>query len=110
MKTSRKVAGGSEIRALPALTPEGREARCIGYAMDLVEQRLLNGTASSQETCFFLKLGLKERELELKSMEAENELKIAKAEQIRSTKENTALYQEALKAFRRYSAQSDDGE
>ena len=78
--------------------------------MDLVEKRLLNGTASSQETCFFLKLGLKERELELESMKAENELKIAKAEQIRSTKENKALYQEALNAFRRYRAQCVDDE
>lgn len=110
MKTSKKVAGEPEVKAPPLLTPAGREARCIGLAMDLVEERLLNKTASSQETVFFLKLSLKERELELEKMKADNALLLAKAEQIRSSQKSSELYEQALNAFRRYSAQSDDSE
>ena len=33
----------------PALTPEARENRAIALAMDLVEQRLMDGTARSEE-------------------------------------------------------------
>ena len=36
----------------PALTPEARENQLIALATDLVEQRLLDGTASSQETTY----------------------------------------------------------
>lgn len=110
MKTNRKVAKEPEFQAPPALTPAGREARCVAYAMDLVESRLLNGTASSQETTFFLKLGLQERQLELKRMEKEVMLLEAKADQINSAKENKELYANAIEAMRRYSAHSSDEE
>ena len=43
----------------PAITPEGREKQLISLAMDLAEQRLLDGTASAQEVTHFLKLGSK---------------------------------------------------
>ena len=45
------------IKIRPALTPEARENQLISIAYDLVEKRLLEGTASSQETTHFLKLG-----------------------------------------------------
>ena len=37
----------SEIKIRPALTPEARENQLISLAVDLAEQQLLNGTASS---------------------------------------------------------------
>jgi hypothetical protein len=37
-------------------TPEAKENQMISLAMDLVEKRLREGTASSQETTHFLKL------------------------------------------------------
>ena len=40
-----------------ALTPEAREKQLIALAMDVAEERLRNGTASSQEVTHFLKLG-----------------------------------------------------
>ena len=49
----------------PALTPEARENQMIALAVDLVEQRLLDGTASSQETTHFLKLGSMKNRLEM---------------------------------------------
>lgn len=110
MKTKKTVTKEPESQAPQSLTSEGREARCISYAMDLVEQRLLDGSASSQETVFFLKLGIKERQLELQRLQNEIQLTSAKAEQIRSTKESKELYAEAIKAMLRYSANgnSDD--
>lgn len=68
----------------PALTPEAREGQMISLAMDLVEQRLRNGTASSQETTHFLKLATEKERLERKLAEKELELKEAKRQQIKS--------------------------
>ena len=86
MKTGRKVAREPEVQAPPTLTPAGREARCAAYAMDLLEERLKNGTASSQETVFALKMGLQERQLELERLINENELIKAKKENIQTGK------------------------
>lgn len=108
MKTSKKVAKEPELQAPPALTPAGREARMVAYAMDLAEEQLRNGTASSQVITHFLKLGLEERRLELERLENENQLLRAKADQIRSSKESKELYAEAIKAMLRYSANDRD--
>ena len=62
----------------PALTPEARENQLISLAIDLVEQRLLDGTASSQETTHFLKLATSKAKLERERFELENELIKAK--------------------------------
>ena len=69
-----KAKGSNEKHNLtrPALTPEARENQLISYAVDLVEQRLLNGTASSQETTHFLKLGSMKNRLEMQKLEEEN--------------------------------------
>ena len=48
----------------PALTPEARENQLISLAIDLVEQRLIDGTASAQETTHFLKLASRKAKLE----------------------------------------------
>lgn len=108
MKTSRKVAREPEFQAPPALTTAGREARMIGYAMDLVEKHLIEGTASSQEITHFLKLATEREKLERERLENENALLRAKAEAIRSAKESGELYANAIEAMRRYSAHSND--
>ena len=48
----------------PAMTPEAREQQLIALAVDLVEQRLIDGTASAQETTHFLKLASRKAKLE----------------------------------------------
>lgn len=87
----------------PALTPEARENQCIALAMDLVEARLREGTASSQETVHFLKLGSIKAKLEAEKLEEENKLLRAKTEQIKSQKRVEELYANALSAMRDYS-------
>lgn len=108
MKTSRKVAKEPEFQAPPALTPAGREARMVAYAMDLAEEQLRNGTASSQVITHFLKLGTENAKLELERLQNENALLLAKVDQIRSAKESGELYANAIEAMRRYSAHSVD--
>ena len=95
----------------PALTPEARENQMIALALDLVEQRLLDGTASSQETTHFLKLGSMKNRLEMEKLQEENRLLKARTEALQSAKRVEELYSEAIKAMRRYSGQgSDDDE
>lgn len=108
VKTSSPKKSTRKIK--PALTPEGRENLCIDLAMDLVQQRLLNGTASSQEVTHFLKLGSTRAKLELKTLESQSKLYEAKAEAIADEKNNKQLYKDAIAAMRRYSGHgtSDD--
>ena len=101
MKTSRKVAKEPEFQAPPALTPAGREARMIAYAMDLAEEQLRNGTASSQVITHFLQLGTETAKLELERLQNENALIQAKADQIKSQKENKELQEENKQANNR---------
>lgn len=104
-----KVSGGnSKSRQIrPALTPEARENQLIALAVDLVEQRLIDGTASSQETTHFLKLGSTKNQLEMQKLREENKLLIAKTEAIQSAKEVEKLYADAINAMRRYTGQGD---
>ena len=63
----------------------------------------MKGTASSQETTHFLKLGSTKERKELALLEQELELKKAKTESIQSAKRVEELYVNALNAMRRYS-------
>ena len=89
----------------PALTPESRENQMIALAMDLAEQRLLDGTASSQEVTHFLKLGSMKARAELDKLKKENELLVAKKKDLESREQSGTMYEEALKAMRLYSGQ-----
>ena len=73
-KVKAKCSSDPVKKIRPALTPEARENQLIALAVDLVEQRLLDGTASSQETTHFLKLGSMRNRLEMEKLEEENRL------------------------------------
>lgn len=92
----------------PALTPEARENQMIGLAMDLVEERLRNGTASSQETTHFLKLASSKERLEREKIEAEKKLLEAKIQSLESSQHSEQLYADAIKAMRSYSGSGSD--
>ena len=87
----------------PALTPEAREKQLISLAIDLVEQRLIDGTASSQETTHFLKLASHRAKLEAERQELENELIRAKTQALKDQADMKILYADAIAAMRRYS-------
>lgn len=87
----------------PALNPEARENQLISLAVDLVEQRLRDGTASAQETVHYLKLASKKSKLESERAELENELIKAKTQAIKDQADIKTLYKDAIAAMRRYS-------
>lgn len=94
----------------PALTPEARENQMIALAVDLAEQQLREGTASSQVITHYLKLGSTKERLEKEKLEEENKLLRAKTENIKSMKRSEELMEEALRAFRQYNGQVDKDE
>lgn len=97
-------------KAPPSLTAEGRENYLISLAYDLVEKRLLEGTATSQETTHFLRMGsLKERK-EIEILEKQKRLLDAKADSLESSKRMETLYDEAIKAMRRYNGERSSDE
>lgn len=106
-KTSTSSAG-TPMR--PALTPEARENQLISLAVDLVEKRLREGTASSQETTHFLKLASTKARLEKQILEKQAELITAKTESLQSQKKVEELYLNALNAMRNYSGQGESDE
>ena len=106
-KVKKKINSNSDKRIRPALTPEARENQLIALAVDLVQQRLLDGSASSQETTHFLKLGSMKNQLEMEKLREENKLLKAKTESIQSAKRVEELYAEAINAMRRYSGNSN---
>ena len=97
----------SSSKSRPALSPEAKENQMIALAMDLVEKRLRDGSASSQETTHFLKLATTKYQLELEGMREENKLKSAKTEEIQGRKETKKMFEEAIRAMRTYSGQGD---
>ena len=97
-------------RPRPALSPEARENQLISLAVDLVEQRLIDGTASSQETTHFLKLATTKARLEKEILEQQKDLMLAKTEQIRSEQHKEELYEEVINALRKYNGQGDSDE
>ena len=106
-KVKKTINSNPDKRIRPALTPEARENQLIALAVDLVQQRLLDGSASSQETTHFLKLGSMKNQLEMEKLREENKLLKAKTESIQSAKRVEELYAEAINAMRRYSGNSN---
>lgn len=92
----------------PALTLEGRENQLIAAAYDLAEKRILEGTASSQELTYFLKMGSSKAVLERDKLREENKLLKAKTEALKAQVNNEALLEKALKAFRSYRGDGED--
>lgn len=106
MKKVKTTTSSAPTRR-PALTPEAREMQLAAYAFDLVEQRLLDGTASAQETTHFLKLVSSKARLEKERAELENELIKAKTQALKSQERVEELYANAIKAMSIYNGHDD---
>ena len=98
---------GIQKKIRPALTPEARENQLISLAIDLVEKRLIEGTASSQETTHFLKLASSKARLEKEILEKQKDLISAKTENLKQAQRIEELYTHAISAMRKYSGQGD---
>lgn len=89
---------------------ENVETQCVALALDLVRQRLIDGTASSQETTHFLKMASRESQLKLEMLELEKQLVAAKTDKIKSEERSEQMYQDAINAMRNYSGNGDPNE
>lgn len=105
-----KSTSSSVPKRRRAISPEAREQQLISYAVDLAEQQLLDGTASSQVITHFLKLGTAKYELEKEKLQIENKKTEAQIKSIESGDEMKALYENAIKAMRNYAGYGDPDE
>lgn len=109
-KVKSPSSSNANKKIRPALTPEANENQMISLAMDLVRQRLIDGTASSQETTHFLKLGSMRNQLEMERIKEENKLLVAKTKALEDQGEYKQLVADAIKAMRNYSGQGEPDE
>lgn len=101
---AKKVKASSDIHQSKrhAMSEEARENQMIALAVDLAEEQLRDGTASSQVITHFLKLATQKEKLERLKAEEEVKLLKAKTEALQSAKRVEELYSEALSAMKRY--------
>lgn len=92
----------------PAKTPEARENQLISLAIDRAEQQLIDGTASSQVICHYLRLASTKERLEKEILELQKELIAAKTENLKSAKRMEELYANAVAAMKDYTGDEDD--
>jgi hypothetical protein len=102
MARTRQPASG-RTRRRPATSPEQREMQLADAAYDLAEEQITSGVASSQVITHFLKVGSTRERLEQQRIQHENEMLIAKKEQLEGQKHIEGLFVEAIQAFRGYS-------
>lgn len=86
-----------------ALTPEAREAQMVNLAVDLAEEQLRNGTASSAVITHYLKLGTEKAKLEREILAEQRDLYAAKTQAIKDSADMKELYANALIAMQQYS-------
>lgn len=97
-------------RSRPGESLEAREKRLILLATNLVEKRLEEGTASSQEVTHFLRLGTTRERLEQERIRNENALSQAKKASIEADQRRDEIYEKALAQFRTYIGADDQDE
>ena len=109
-KVKRTESSSITSSMRPALTPEARENQMIALAMDLAEQQLRDGTASSQLITEFVKRGSTKARLEKEILAEQKELMAAKTENLKSAQRIEELYADAIKAMRNYAGHGDSDE
>lgn len=101
---------GNQRPRRPAISPDAREGQMISLAVDLAEQQLRDGTASSQVITHFLKLATKRERIEREILEKQKDLIVAKTEQIHDQKRTDEMFREAIDAIRGYQGRNDPNE
>lgn len=96
------------IPMAPATTIEGRENQMIALAVNLAEQKLLDGTASTPIITHYLKLASTREQLEKERLRRENDLLTAKAVSIQSGQNAEQMYADAIAAMRAYGGDDND--
>lgn len=106
-RTKKIVPQESQALQRHARTPEEREDELINLAIDVAEQQLRDGTASSQVITHYLKLGSTREKLEREKIGHENKVLEAKAKAYETSGNTESLYREAIAAFTSYRGNVD---
>lgn len=105
-----KVNKKSVRKTRPALTPEAREQQLMSLAIDLAEEQMKEGTASSQIITHFLKIASTKEQVEKEILEKKKELIEAQTQNLQSAKRVEELYEKALAAMKSYGGHGDPQE
>lgn len=95
-------------RCPPAYTDEGRQAQLVNLAYDLLEQRLRDGSASSQEVTTMIKQGTEQAKIRLEILKAERDLTIAKTEAINRDAEQNEFFTKVIDAMHVYNGEEPE--
>ena len=110
MGRHKKLDGSSSPQFSPASNPEERENQMISLAVNLAEQQLREGTASSQVNVHYLKLASTRNKLEEEKIKYETAMLQAKKDALNKSGQLQELMENALEAFRSYSGNPEGGE
>lgn len=102
MAKGKQASSAPVRRGRPPLDPEARESEMVSLAVNLAEQQLRDGTASSQVIVHYLKLATMREKLEREQMIEDIKLRRAKTEALNESKEYKTIVEEALKAMQNY--------
>lgn len=108
----KKEQGKDDVtpRRQPATTPEEREKQMIGYADELAERQLREGTASSQVITHYLKLGTSREGLEQEKIRNENLRLKAQIAALESQQRAEDMMAQLLGQMRLYMGVDEDDE
>ena len=106
----KSVNTTNKVKRRAAMSPEARENQLISEAVDLAEEQIINGTASSQVITHFLKLGSMKERLEREKLQNENELLKAKVKNLESAERSEEMYRKVINAMREYSGNDIDND
>ena len=110
MGRRKKLDGSSSSQFSPASNPEERENQMISLAVNLAEQQLREGTASSQVIVHYLKLASTRNKLEEEKIKYETAMLQAKKDALNKSGQLQELMANALEAFRSYSGNTEASE
>lgn len=101
-RRAKTESEGLGIGYSPTANPEDRENQMVALAQARAAQQMIDGTASAQVICHYLRLGTAKSQLELELLKREARLKEAKTNSIESGQNLEQLMQEAMAAFASY--------
>ena len=110
MGRRQQLEGSSSPASSPASDPEEREKHMISLAVNLADQQLREGTASSQVIVHYLKLASTRNKLEEEKIRYETAMLQAKKDALNKSGQLQELMDNALAAFRSYSGNTEESE
>lgn len=94
----------NEHKTTPPLSDKDHEAKLISLTLQMAEQQLIDGTASSQVMTHFLRLGSIRSKVELEKLRLENNLLTEKIQSEKMGQQLKEMFQDVMESLRDYQA------